>query len=44
METDHPGFQSAVVGVNVLDMESVVHDTDAGAEVDWFVRKMELLG
>jgi hypothetical protein len=44
VETPHPALQAAVVGIDVLNVEGVVDDTDAGAEIDGRVGDVCLLG
>ena len=44
VETSHPSFEPAVVGIDVLNMEGVVHYANAVTQVDGLVDDMGLLG
>ena len=44
LEADHPPFQSAVVGVDVLDGVGPVYHPNPSTEVDGLVSEVELLG
>ena len=44
VETSHPSFEPAVVGIDVLNMEGVVHNANTRTEIDRLVGNMGLFG
>ena len=44
METLHPAFPSAVVGVDVLHMERGTSHANALGQIDWLMRDAAMLG